>query len=327
MRLLLYRIAPLWALCFIVLAVSLSVARRDEALISGQIAFVSNRSTNYEVYTMRWDGRMVQRLTHTEAMELHPAWSPDGQTLVFAGDDWGERHLYQVDKAGGESPQALASDLWADHPLWSADGEQLLYQGLVLGVMDLFSLEAATRQNHNLTNSPRSAEFAPAWSPDSQAVIFVSDREGAYALYHMRLDESQAQRLTPSGLKATEPVWSPDGRWVAFVGGSDLYIIAPDGLHLRQLTHSPSQESAPDWSADSRYLAYSSDVSGQNELYRLNVRTGAAQRLTHAHGADRYPSWSPPLENPWAGQYYALEVGAAWGGLLGLRWLFRRYRN
>ncbi|MEO6221001.1 MAG: hypothetical protein ABIO81_11270, partial [Ginsengibacter sp.] len=49
-----------------------------------KIAFESNRSGNFEIYTMNSDGTNIRQLTFDTAFDGTPAWSPDGKSIVFA---------------------------------------------------------------------------------------------------------------------------------------------------------------------------------------------------------------------------------------------------
>ena len=63
-----------------------------------QTAFTSNRDDDYEIYTVRPNGKRLARLTHSPGNDAHPAWSPDGQWLVFASNRTGFK-----DETGGMS--------------------------------------------------------------------------------------------------------------------------------------------------------------------------------------------------------------------------------
>jgi TolB protein len=98
-----------------------------------------------------------------------------------------------------------------------------------------------------------------------------------------------------SHVRATDgdPVFSPDGRTIAFVhAGStpSIMLIGVDGRHRRTLVANVDASGLV-WSPDGSALAYS--VS-DNDIWRVDVATGAANQLTHdGPGSDWQPSWSP----------------------------------
>jgi dipeptidyl aminopeptidase/acylaminoacyl peptidase len=77
------RVRRLAALVVSAAAVGLLPAAGTGSTTAPVIAFVSDQSGDYELWTMRLDGSGLHRLTHTKGMDDTPAWSPDGRRLVF----------------------------------------------------------------------------------------------------------------------------------------------------------------------------------------------------------------------------------------------------
>jgi len=106
----------------------------------------------------------------------------------------------------------------------------------------------------------------PSFSPDGRRVVF--DRAvGATRIpqiFVVNLDGSGLRQLTRSGHNS-DPVFAPNGRWIAFVSRrdqdarsdrGDIFSMRPDGSRQRVLIDSPRQESAPDISPDGRRIAF-----------------------------------------------------------------------
>jgi Tol biopolymer transport system component len=58
----------------------------------------------------------------------------------------------------------------------------------------------------NLTNHP-ATDIEPDWSPDSEWIVFSSDRSGSFDLYIMKADGSDLARVTTSSGKDSDPSW------------------------------------------------------------------------------------------------------------------------
>jgi hypothetical protein len=71
-----------------------------------QIAFMSQRDGNWEVYLINVDGSGLKRLTNDPAMDGLPTWSPDGRAIAYASNSGGEWAIWAL-SAGGGSPQKL----------------------------------------------------------------------------------------------------------------------------------------------------------------------------------------------------------------------------
>src|SRR5436305_10206918 len=65
-----------------------------------KIAFESNRSGNFEIYTMDIDGAHIKQLTNDTAFDGTPAWSPDGKQIVFASERDSDPEIYIMNVDG-----------------------------------------------------------------------------------------------------------------------------------------------------------------------------------------------------------------------------------
>jgi len=84
---------------------------------AGELAFVSDRDGNDEVYVVDLDRRHQTRLTTNPHYDIDPAWSPNGQAIAFASDRDGEPAIY-VMKLDGSSQTRVTSNPasdWAPH--------------------------------------------------------------------------------------------------------------------------------------------------------------------------------------------------------------------
>jgi Tol biopolymer transport system component len=135
-------------------------------------------------------------------------------------------------------------------------------------------------------------------------LIFVSTRDGEYALYGMsasgsderRLTDAEVDASTPQGLLyQTEPAWSPDGSTIAFVskrsGTSDLYAMNADGSGTRRLTSTKDDDAQPSWSPDGKRIVFARGTSGR--LFVMNADGTGARRVSGEEAEETEPAWSP----------------------------------
>jgi serine/threonine-protein kinase len=113
-----------------------------------------------------------------------------------------------------------------------------------------------------------------AWTPDGKRIVISSDRDGPYNLY-WQIPEGggSVERLTEGTRNEETASWTPDGKTLVFgIAGEttqgDIQLLALDeGRKVRPLINSSFDEGEPALSPDGHWLAYSSDESGQYEIY------------------------------------------------------------
>lgn len=140
----------------------------------------------------------------------------------------------------------------------------------------------------------------------------VDDR-GQTQIFTIEPDGSDPRQLTSEGQNSF-PAWAPDGTRLAFVsertGNSELWVMDADGRGQTQLTFdAPRRNFTPDWSRDGRRivfssieeavghpLAYASTISGNTEIWVMNVDGSNPVQLTDGNGPDspdsNAPEWS-----------------------------------
>jgi len=98
----------------------------------------------------------------------------------------------------------------------------------------------------------------------------------------------------PGPPEVRAPVWSPDGRRIAFLsrrdGNTEVYVVMADGSGQRRLTRNARFFATPTWSPDGRKIAYEGGRDGNNGVYIVTADGNWGWRLARDGGA---PTWSP----------------------------------
>jgi len=149
-----------------------------------------------------------------------------------------------------------------------------------------------------------SISFRPVWTPDGRRVAFARLRQGYTKLdvWWTAADRSDsAERLVDSDPQQIPATFTPDGRALVYEQGSparpetglDIWVLPLVGERTpRPYLRSPFDEVGPAVSPDGRWLAYSSDESGQSEVYVRAFPVPGA-RIQISSGGGRAPRWSP----------------------------------
>ncbi len=90
----------------------------------------------------------------------------------------------------------------------------------------------------------------------------------------------------------SQPALSPDGKEIAFVSGSDLWVVPSEGGQAHLLVSDPAEESRPLYSPDGTKLAFMSTRTGGGDIYVLTLATGQLQRVTYSDSPSNLDAWS-----------------------------------
>jgi Tol biopolymer transport system component len=132
-------------------------------------------------------GTVITLTDHNQVLTGMPSVSPDGKSIVFAGQKNVGQHYDQ-----------------SSNELWLVDES---------GVSHILESESAQGR-------------APTWSPSGKQIAFESTRgsdSGLYAIFLISRDGTGLTQVTDRSLNADHPVWSPDGRHLAFSARSSRW--------------------------------------------------------------------------------------------------------
>lgn len=90
----------------------------------------------------------------------------------------------------------------------------------------------------------------------------------------------------------TEPSLSPDRKEIAFVSGGDIWTVPAEGGTAQLLVSHSATESKPLYSPDGKKLAFSSNRTGNGDIYILDLASGEVRRLTFDDGNEQLDAWS-----------------------------------
>ncbi len=176
------------------------------------------------IFVMDANGQNQQRLTFEPGINYAPHWSPDGDRIAFQSNRDGALRIYIMDTNGQNVRQITHRQRTIDGgPAWSPDGKWLAFGSGDRGSWGLYLIDPQGRNETRIFHSNVSeldfhSTSYPAWSPDSQHLVFVDPwREGAVGLIKIRVDGGLPTSLsTDEFTPVWGPAWSPDGNSLLF---------------------------------------------------------------------------------------------------------------
>jgi TolB protein len=274
----------------------------EASLPLGRIAFGSRRDGNGEVYLLSPAGE--QNLSNNPAEDLGPDLSPDGSKVVFASDREGTFHIYVMNIDGSGLTELTDEPVGDLFPRWSPDGRRIAFvrtASLMVMDSDGTNVRQVTEAKQGLAAPPcEGSATLGGWSPDGQQLTFdtIDPTRTVGQICTIKLDDSGLTVVAsePPG-NNVEPVWSPDGQWIAYRSIEDnnheIYIVRPDGASRTNLSNDPALDIEPDWSPDGRWLVFVSYRHDDFDLYIMKADGSDVARITTSPGKDSDPSWGP----------------------------------
>lgn len=272
---------------------------------AGQIAFVSERAGAPQIFLINVDGSHLTQLTQAADGACQPAWSPDGQQLLFVSPCPGKRDSYPsssiyLANADGSGAHPFITLLGGAYdPSWSVSGIAFVHPDG--GRPQIYTVKSDASGAKDIS-SAHAGDSQPSWSPDGKRLALANlTRTGRPTIYWMFADGSFRPGFgNPDAITrdvdASAPAWSPNNQFVAFVTGSAQIMIAEwdkRGYGLTALT-TVGPNAHPAWSPDGKWLAFESwrDLA-RHEIYRMTFSGEQVTRLTTDAALDYQPAWRP----------------------------------
>ena len=215
------------------------------------------------------DAFHVSRLTRTDADNYSPAFSSDGGHIAFTSyrDENGE--IYIMNSDGTEQKRLTHNKDNNDYSAsFSADGTHILF--------------ASSDERLSQANVTLQADG----SARRNELIYLIDTVG-----------NQMVPLTNSPTSMGNPVFSPDGKTIAFEGNIgdnlDIYLMDADGKNRRRITTHPANDGQPAFSPDGQRIAFVSFRDENYELYVMDVDGANQRRVTFTPVSEYEPAFSP----------------------------------
>jgi Tol biopolymer transport system component len=223
-------------------------------------------------------------------------WSPDSKELLFSRlQTNGRIALWKVRLDTGQETQV--TDPPPSHEdflgCWSSDGKSIVFVRSHAKRLGLWIItgEAGVPQPL-LVDEFRYAY--PAWTPDSNRVVFESDRAGSVDLWDIDVKTRSLRQLTNGPGAERRPIVSKQGK-LAFTDHrqqTDLYmhdIASGSDTRLTSISHRNYQ---PSLSPDASRIIFQSDRAGNFDLWMQDLSSGELTRITEHPANDQAPEWS-----------------------------------
>ena len=272
-----------------------------------KLAFVSNRNGESivgpvadrvlkEIYFSDYDGYNQQRVTVNRSLNITPAWSADRRAIAYTSylRGYADVLVSFIYEGRLASPADGSPDNQNWLPSWSPDGSRLAFTSNRDGNPELYVMNADGTDVQRLTDNP-AIDTSPTWSPTGAQIAFTSDRSGRPQIYLVGVDGTGLRRITFESY-CDRPTWSPAPfNEIAYSSKTgpvhDIKIFELSTREVRQITFGIGSNESPSYSPNGRHLAFTSNRSGEKQIYTI-ARDGRNLRRITRLGNNEMPNWS-----------------------------------
>lgn len=289
-----------------------------------------------QIYLTNADGSGLIPLTSGEKSSDSPQWSPDGEYIAFISTRSGKSNIWLM-RASGDEPNMLTDARSGVSSFkWSPDGKHIAFiardpptpqeaqaarekndarvvdetdQGARIFVVPVGKSAGGRRETRQLTTgdhkvTPNRTDYD--WSPDGRTIVYTSafvPRPGVWENSDLSLVDVESARVRPlvnTGASERYPLYSPDGRWIAFLAGDDphihtnsyvVHVIPSAGgmprslaVTVDQFGHLPDGSPLIGWSADGKQIYCLQERGTISRIYALPLDGGPEQEVSSENG-------------------------------------------
>ncbi|HTI90129.1 MAG TPA: S41 family peptidase [Puia sp.] len=252
--------------------------------------FVSDRTGTQNLWSMPLHGKPRQLTTFSKGRVLWPAISNNGSDIVFERDFtiWkyniasGKAAMVNIQRTGLPSPggaEGRRAELFRDLKL-SPDGKKIAF----VSHGEIF-VAAATGGEAFRTTYTTASESQLSWAASSNAICYVSDRDEVSHIYEYNFITNKETQLTTDAKDDAAPVYSPDGKTLAFVrDNKELRVLdratgKETVLARSYMGRAPIGGTGIKWSPDGKWLVYSAyGVKGFRNVQAVPLSGGLEAR-------------------------------------------------
>ena len=278
-----------------------------------------------------WEGTSSLQLTNGDDGDENPRWSQDGKYLSFISTRQtnDESQLWLIDRRGGEGQKLFSVKGKLTEYAWSPDSKKIVlaiadpnyadtaktkirkpfvidrfhFKQDIDGYLDsgsthLYLYDFASKKIDTLTRGIYK-ESSPTWNPQSNKIVFVSNRSinpdqtdnDDLFIININNNNEQPKKITTWKGTDNNPVWSPDGKYIAYLqttseenftmyGHTMLAITTEDGSTTKLLSQKLDRPvRSPKWSKDGHSIAVIVSDDRQSYPVIYNVENGSMKKL------------------------------------------------
>jgi Tol biopolymer transport system component/DNA-binding winged helix-turn-helix (wHTH) protein len=271
------------------------------------IAFIrTTASLVGDIYKVRLADGKLQRLTIASKLGCTLLskfgctglmWTPDSNFIVFLSAHTTLPSLWRVSVNGGPIERETT---YPAIGAISKDGRRFIYSEITgeevpaVWRADLAAAGGRVTSNRKLI-STQYPETDAQPSADGTQLVWMSLRTGSEEIWSGSATGENPSQLTRLNRYSGTPRWSPDSRWIAFdtyqEKNAQIFVVDAEGRNLHSITGGAYDNVVPSWSRDGKSIYFVSKRTGNWEVWKHSLDTGAELQMTKHGGFNPFESY------------------------------------
>jgi Tol biopolymer transport system component len=253
-----------------------------------------------DIYLVALAGGNLRRLTSEGKSIMNLMWATDGRHISFGSARSGLVRVWRISRAGGNiEPETEFPGVGT----LSRDGRRLAFveppEPWRFSSTQVWRAELSSAGGKVLSLSPilTSGGFNGGMqpSPDGLQLVFTSPRSGRPEIWKSSADGNDPIQLTFFNGQAGTPRWSPDNHWITFDSRSEysqVYQMDAEGRNVHRITSGQYNNFIPSWSRDGASIYFTSDRTGNAQVWKRDLASGQEEQLTRQGGFAAFESYN-----------------------------------
>ena len=186
-------------------------------------------------------------------------------------------------------------------PRWSPCGKRIAFVTDLNNNCEIFVMNSDGTGMKNISWN-KATHLSPSWSPDGKYISFISNRSGKYELYISDAEGIAQKKILSLPEDIREPDWGRNNRIIFSVvkadGSAEVMSVNADGKDLKKHFATSAWSGHVSWSPDCAKIAYSSQRSGNADIWIYDLKTGKHSNVTKTpFKQDYFPRWVKPAKS------------------------------
>lgn len=261
------------------------------------ISYVSRKTGSDEVWIWPIDGTAEFQLTNLGGQINSMNWFPDSNDIVIANNRLGQYDIYRVAVSSGKSERLTSDPRYEVNPAVTPDGQHILYVRLSINWEDHEIIKTnidgsgsfVIATDANFFDYSYGGIFGyPIISPDGNAVLFRSQRNGFINIWKTSIQGGEPVVIAREAADQSGPAWSPDSNQIAYIsnhnGTLSVKLIGIEDEAPQDLFSPPIGASlSPQWSPDGQTISFLHGTpTTPDDLWEVSIKNREAKQITYS---------------------------------------------